>query len=998
MLVNTQIAFMRIVSFSILVLVLVLAPFVVAVRVEAQESPPVLAAEAITLTLYPIRGELAVQVTAPESTAAKTEVVLQKAGASETLVAGEASLDASRTASCTLNISGLQAGAYEAKVTLLDAAGTPIFLGSQGFEIPERPAWLGSREGLCDGLPPGWAPIQAEGNAVRPWGREYRFDGLPGPVAVTAAGSAVLTGPVRFVARAGGAPLVWTPAETRVEKVNDGIIKATTGAESEVCRLSASITVEFDGMIRSDWQLLPKGSVTLEYLGIELPFAAKHARYLYSYPGSWGNAYNAGAAPGEPKDMEFRPFIWLGDEERGFCWFSESDRNFSVAEPNQVTQIVPGPEETLLRVNMITTPTVLDAPLDYTFGFQATPVRDNPEDVWDFRICHHGNYGIEDKPYNLNSNVVYPAKGSINPVEGTVEAWVRVAFDPDIEIQDVETRGELNRKLFTLSAKGSTDEFGFYWNIDDRGMRAYLKQGDRYPAMVSTQATWKQGEWHHVAVTWGAGTMEVWNDGRKVGETPWNGVLTPAPDVAEMLFQCLPGHFDIDEIRVSDIARTSFDVAKAPEADDHTLLLDHFEGLNPLLVHTRPETGPAGTVFGAVAASGPHGVCLASSASDKPVTLLDRLEELGVRTICFHEHWTDIQNYATTTHGAELTKLVRACHAHNIRLIPYFGYELSNIAPEWRYYSEECLVAPRAGGYHRQPEQNAYIVCYRSAWQDYMADGIARTMDEYDLDGVYLDGMANPWKCRNTKHGCGYVKPDGTIGDTYPIFATREMMKRIWTLVKSRKPDGMINVHQSTTMTIPTVAFATSYWDGEQLGGIPRGQWSLDLLPLDAFRCEFMGHPWGVPAELLCYEQPYSYAEAMSFSLLHDVLVRGQLGGNLEMESKLWHAMDAFGRKQATWLPYWKNQEVVTTDSNDTKVSLYSRGAEGLVAVVSNLGKEPREVTARLNLEALKLSGTLSAYDILNEEESDFPADGVIVRLLNPLEFRILWIRPSGMQ
>jgi len=108
--------------------------------------------------------------------------------------------------------------------------------------------------------------------------------------------------------------------------------------------------------------------------------------------------------------------------------------------------------------------------------------------------------------------------------------------------------------------------------------------------------------------------------------------------------------------------------------------------------------------------------------------------------------------------------------------------------------------------------------------------------------------------------------------------------------------------------------------------------------------------------------------------------------------------MDAFGRKQATWLPYWKNQEVVTTDSNDTKVSLYSRGAEGLVAVVSNLGKEPREVTARLNLEALKLSGTLSAYDILNEEESDFPADGVIVRLLNPLEFRILWIRPSGMQ
>ncbi len=989
---------MRTIFFATLVLLLVWFQVTVGVKAEAQETVLVLPAEAITITLFPIRGELVVQVTAPENTttqAAKASVSVQQAGSTERLIAVEAAVDAAGAASFSLDISELAAGSYEARVTLLDEAGVPIVEGLRNFDIPERPAWLGSKEGLCDGLPPGWEPIQAEGNVVRPWGREYRFDGLPGPVAVTAAGSAVLTGPVRFVVQVGGAQLVWTPAETRVEKVNDGIIQATTRAESEAGSLSAVITVEFDGMIRADWQLIPKGGVTLDYLGIEIPFAAKHARYLYSFPGSWGNAYNAGAAPAEPTDMEFRPFIWLGDEERGFCWFSESDRNFFVSDPKKVTQVVPGPEETVLRINMITTPTALDTPLDYTFGFQATPVRDNPEDVWDFRICHHGNYGIEDKPYNLNSNVVYPAKDCINPAEGTVEAWVRVAFDPNVEIKDPEKRGELNREFFTLSAPDSPDKFGFYWNIDDRGMRAYMKQGDAYPAMVGAGAAWKQGEWHHVAVTWGGGALAVWNDGRKVGETPWNGVLTPAPDTAELLFQCLPGHFDIDEIRVSDIARSSFDLTRSGGSDPHTRLLDHFMGLNPLLMHTGPEKGPAGKMSGIVPALGPFGVCLTSNASEKPITMLDRLAELGVRTMCFHEHWTDIQNYATTTHGAELTKLVRACHDRNIRLIPYYGYEMSNIAPEWQYYSEECLVAPRAGGYHRLPEQNAYIVCYRSAWQDYMADGIARAMDEYDLDGVYLDGTANPWKCRNTKHGCGYIKPDGTVGDTYPIFSTREMMKRIWTIVKSRKADGMINVHQSTTMTIPTIAFATSYWDGEQLGGIPRGQWSLDLLPLDAFRCEFMGHPWGVPAELLCYGQPYTYAEAMSFSLLHDVLVRGQLGGNLEMESKLWHAMDAFGRKEATWLPYWKNQEVVTTDSNDTKVSLYSREAEGLVAIISNLGKDSREIQVRLNLEALKLSGTLAAFDILREQETPFPADGVITQVLGPLEFCVLRIHPA---
>jgi hypothetical protein len=275
-----------------------------------------------------------------------------------------------------------------------------------------------------------------------------------------------------------------------------------------------------------------------------------------------------------------------------------------------------------------------------------------------------------------------------------------------------------------------------------------------------------------------------------------------------------------------------------------------------------------------------------------------------------------------------------------------------------------------------------------------MADGIARAMDEYDLDGVYLDGTADTWECRNTKHGCGYVKPDGSIGSTYPIFATREMMKRIWMIVKSRDPNGIINVHQSTVMTIPTIAFATSYWDGEQLGGIERGKWSLDLLPLEAFRCEFMGHQWGVPAELLCYNRPYTYSEAMSFSLLHDVLVRGSLGSGLEMESKLWKAMDRFGRKQAKWLPYWNNQDYVATDSNDTKASLYTRGKDGVMVIVSNLGKDPRDVQVRLNLKSLGLPGGVSARDVLNDQEVPITQEGAIQQKLNPLDFRVIKVAP----
>ena len=101
------------------------------------------------------------------------------------------------------------------------------------------------------------------------------------------------------------------------------------------------------------------------------------------------------------------------------------------------------------------------------------------------------------------------------------------------------------------------------------------------------------------------------------------------------------------------------------------------------------------------------------------------------------------------------------------------------------------------------------------------------------------------------------------------------MMKRIYTIVKHHNPAGQVNVHQSTCMTIPTLAFATSYWDGEQLQGLKRKASALEVLPLDAFCAEFMGHNWGVPAELLWYGSgPFRRVEAMSLGLLHDVPVR----------------------------------------------------------------------------------------------------------------------------
>jgi hypothetical protein len=378
---------------------------------------------------------------------------------------------------------------------------------------------------------------------------------------------------------------------------------------------------------------------------------------------------------------------------------------------------------------------------------------------------------------------------------------------------------------------------------------------------------------------------------------------------------------------------------------------------------------------------------------------LDYLAELGVRTLCIHEQWTDLEGYFSTTHGEKLRSLVQACHARGMRLLVYLGFLLSDLAPEWPVFGEECVVEPRhvydPYDFPPQPHQKAYTVCYRSVWQEALAWGIARLMDEYDVDGVYLDGTANPWPCCNERHGCGYVRPDGSRGVNYPIFSTREMMRRIYTLVKARKPDGLVNVHQSTCMTIPTLSWATSYWDGEQFGSIEPGPFALETIPLDAFRTEFMGHPWGVPAEFLCYDRPYTYEQACAFTLLHDVLVRPNgLGPHLELASQLWRVQEEFGRKEAEWLPYWRNGDYVTVTPEGARASLYRHPTNGVLLVVSNLSPETALVSVRLNRERLGLPLDCGARDALTGEAVAL-LEGCLTASLASLEWRWVWVRGS---
>ena len=389
--------------------------------------------------------------------------------------------------------------------------------------------------------------------------------------------------PITLRGTADGHELTWSGPGCRLVESQPDAARLAGAAESGNLLCEGTATIEYDGMIRCDLRIGPKtGKVTLQRLALEMPLVTSRRHLSALLAGLLGRAFNSTGLPKEGYRGEFRPFFWLGDEWRGLAWFCESERNFFNGKGTNAIEIERSGERVVFRVNLVTVPQTIDHALDYTFGFQATPLKPTTPDVWDYRICHFGDYGIEDQPY------------------------------------------------------------------------------------------------------------------------------TP------------PG--------------------------------------------------------------------------EKPTTLLRHLARSGVRTVCFHEHWTDIQAYPATTHGKELKKLTDACRRENVQLLLYLGHEISTRAPEWAEYSKKCLVEPRAGGYKRayqpKPEQTGYIVCGGSEWQDFIAAHLEKVVEEYAIGGVYLRWDFGAVGFANTAHGCGYRRPDGSIGPSYPIFATRSLLKRIYTIVRKHDPTG----------------------------------------------------------------------------------------------------------------------------------------------------------------------------------------------------------------
>lgn len=368
----------------------------------------------------------------------------------------------------------------------------------------------------------------------------------------------------------------------------------------------------------------------------------------------------------------------------------------------------------------------------------------------------------------------------------------------------------------------------------------------------------------------------------------------------------------------------------------------------------------------------------------------DKLKEMGVTTLILHEKWNKSQNWFELSEFTtkQIQFIADECHKRGIRVLTYFGYELSSMAPVWSDLHDRVTMKNAdgniTGGWWRVPFQRDYIVCYHSEYEDMFIDGVTRIMDECHTDGVYLDGTHHARPCCNTEHGCGWYDSDGNLHGSYALKAIRHLFKRLYNAVEQR--GGMVNVHAFGFINFTAIPFIHQNWYGENLQfKLMKG--NTDDMDLDYFRAEYIGRNMGVPVEFIAYEnRPFwCFEQALASSILHGILPRpNDIGHPLELMSGVWKIFDAFPIDKSDWCPYWNN--TVTTDHEKVKVSYYRyttlTGEPQLLVFAVNISAQPvQEVTISFNEQVN------SVVDMEKHEEVGFTFS------LDKYGYRILYIK-----
>jgi hypothetical protein len=345
--------------------------------------------------------------------------------------------------------------------------------------------------------------------------------------------------------------------------------------------------------------------------------------------------------------------------------------------------------------------------------------------------------------------------------------------------------------------------------------------------------------------------------------------------------------------------------------------------------------------------------------------------------------WTKWVNYPDPAMLVpQKLELLEAFHRNGVRVTPYMTLGITTpFSPEFKFYGDDWLMKParlvRDKTNPLDPQWDIwanYQICNNSrSYRDFFAWKMQLTLSQVKTDGIYFD-YGTSRMCANPLHGCGWVDNTGQKQRTYNILGTRDSARRAYVIIhKYATNNPLIVHHMSGEVDMATNAFCDIMLTGENMtGALMTNENYYNALPLDKFRAEFMGAPWGPrvmdlsqferamavasPDRVKFYSTPEGQKplqHLIGMTVVNDSLIWPSEGIKPD---RLWKVEDLFGwDEKVEFFPYWDNAQYITINgpaNPNVVVSIFRRG-DKLMIVPFNNTDEAVTVKAAVNLQAL---------------------------------------------
>lgn len=147
-------------------------------------------------------------------------------------------------------------------------------------------------------------------------------------------------------------------------------------------------TTEYDGCMKVEMEILP-GNKEIKSLVLQIPLKKEIASLMHVCTTNL-RANPAGAIPegtgvvwDSTRFMDgnwhgnFKPYIWIGNEEKGICWFADNDSGWVLDfEKNSPCFTIEREKNSvILKAHFVQKPIVIDKPRKIVFGLMASPAK-----------------------------------------------------------------------------------------------------------------------------------------------------------------------------------------------------------------------------------------------------------------------------------------------------------------------------------------------------------------------------------------------------------------------------------------------------------------------------------------------------------------------------------------------------------------------------------------------------------------------------------------------